>query len=310
MKTLISFLLVFSSTSLTWGADYDVESWRCGAPLVKALRSKDPKKLLNDELKTLQLKESLRKISASNMAYMAKKMGKLSDKEQQVFDLIQNKYPAPVIHRTSNFAAKLVLTTLDGLVSPTKRQAKANTPQIEQDLFAGHDCIFTSIGVPYGTERYGTTILRLKQDAIFGWATLRSGYHWIKDDLKLPLTSKVSSEMKIAFAEQIITEESWNKALAYQLIQNVRKGTSFYGQGRPYDKSTILDELIAKNSGNSFWEKVQKHRLAYMEGKHIENVSLDDLDWIQFRKFDETEVRSWTLPDLNGILLEFYERSE
>jgi hypothetical protein len=311
MKSIIFLVLAVAFIPISWGTDYDVQSWRCGAPLVRSLRHSDPKKLLDDDSKTLQLKESLRKISESNMAHMTKKMGKLSDKEQQVFDLIKYRFQAPVIHRTSNFAAKLVLTTPDGLVSPVKRKAKANTPQIEQDLFAAHDCIFTSIGVPYGTERYGTTILRLKQDNIFGWATLRSGYHWIKNDLKFSADKRVSREMKNAFAEQIITEDSWDVAMAYQLIQNIRLGTSYFGQGKPYDKTTILDELLAKKSRNAFWEKVQKHRLAYLEGKHIENVTLQDLDWVQFRKVDESEVLSWSFPAaLDGIVLEFYNRDK
>jgi hypothetical protein len=307
----IYFLILFTLSLIphSWARDYDVESWRCGAPLVKALRRSDPKNLLNDSAASLQLIESLKKISQSNMAYMKSQVGALSVKEQALFDLVTTKYQAPIVHRTSTFAAQIVLTTKDGLVSPVKRKAKANTPQVEQKLFAGHDCIFTSIGVPYGTERYGNTILRLKQGSRFGWATLRSGYHWIKTDLKKSTSAEPSSDMKREFAEQIITDESWNEAMAYQMIQNIRNGTSYRGQGKAYDKATITDDLLGRSSSNSFWGKVQKHRLAYMEGKHIENVVLDDMDWIQFRLLDQKTVAAWGLPSgYFGSLIEFYDR--
>lgn len=314
MKTtlLLTAVLLFSSS--LWAEDYEVKSWRCGAPVVEALRKKDPNNLLNDRRGDLKLKESLLKISDSNIANLTKTIGSLSAKEKSLYDLVVDKFHAPLVHRTSNVAAQIVLTTEAGLVSPKKRKAQANTPMVEEYLYSAHDCIFVSIGVPYGTERYGTTIIRVKPGELFGWATIRSGYYWVKSDLGLPTSVRITDQIRGQFADQVFTDNHWDKAMAFHIIANIRKGSSYYGQGKKYDKSTIMDELLSKTTSDEFWSKVNRHRLAYLEGKYMENVTSSDLDYVQFREVDRPLVGSWSLPSAwfgagDDSFIQFFDRS-
>jgi len=288
--------------------DYDAEPWRCGAPLVQELRAFDPSNRLRTDLgNSFQLKESLRQISELNMDQITARVGTLSVKEQQHFDLIKGSFNAPIVHRTTLETAQMMLTTGEDLASSTKRKAGAFTPEIEQELFAGHDCIFTSIGIPDGTERYGSTILRLKKGLQFGWATIRSGFKWIQHDLKQDPNGNVDTTMRLEFSEQVITDEHWDAAMAFKIIENVRAGTTFLNQGKSYNNATMLTHLLSQKTVNLFWEKVQEYRLAYMEGKHIENISVDTLEWIKFDKLDQSTVKSWDLSSYFSSLIKFQE---
>jgi hypothetical protein len=303
MKFPQFFLLAIVLISKAWslepyqGHDYDVEDWRCGAPLVQSLRQYDPVHLLNDPAGKLKLKESLEHISERNLSHMHKILGQLSPKEQALVDLIQEKFQPPIVHRTSLESSKVILNNGEGMESSTKRDAVARvTPNIEQELFSGRDCIFTAVGPPYGIEDYGTVILRFKDQTGFAWGSIYTGYSWTLEVAKKAVTGHADDSMRNRFSEQIFTNNHWNEALALQIITHIRAGTTLRGKGLAYDKKTILNQLLNERSDTHFWNTVKQHRLAYLEGHFSDNVPVNQFLFVQFRTKDGPVVATWGLP--------------
>ncbi len=298
---VVSFFLIFLFTQQVFGLDdfqgpdYDVEPTQCGAPLVLALRKKDPNKLLKDSSGKLQLKASLERISQENLNDLERELGTFSEEEKKLLDLIKNKFFPPSVHRTGLDTSKAILPLGLGLISATKRKvAPARTPNIEESLYGAADCIFSAVSLPYGIEGYGTVIFRFKHRRGFAWGTVYTGWTWVKDVLRKPLTT-ADDEMRRQFAKMVFTNNHWEEAIAYQIIGNVRKGISIRGLGKPYDKDTILAELLSLKNSSDFWDKVIYHRLGFLEGHYTDNVDLKDISYIQFREADKDVVKSWGL---------------
>lgn len=294
------------------GKDYAVETWRCGAPLVEALRKDDPEKLLNDPSGQLKLKESLEAISTSNLDRLKKKLLPLSKKEKDLLDLISDKFPPPIVHRTSVQTAEIVVAKKQGMVSAAKRGDRARgTPSIENQMFSGYDCIFTTVAPPYGLVDYGTVIVRFENNKGFAWGSLYTGYRWAIE-VEGKNTNEAPNWMKRRFAKQIFTDNHWDQALGLLIIENVRAGTSFRNTGARYDKTKILDELLSSASSTEFWKTIINHRLAFLEAHYTDNISLDDINFVQFRTSDRSSVESWNLPTAwfqgNDSFIQFFNR--
>lgn len=294
--SLFLTLLTFNALALEayQGKDYPVETWRCGAPLVQALREDDPESLLKDETGKLNLKKSLEEISESNLRRLRSKLGKLSDKESKIIELISTKFHPPIVHRTAVDTSKFILANTTGLISATKRKAPAKvTPGVEEQLFSGYDCIFTSVGVNYGIEDYGNVLVRFKNKKGFAWGSMYTGLRWAHE---LEGSTVATPEMKRRFSKQIYTNNHWDEALGLFIIENVRAGTTFRGKGNPYDKATILDQLIDSKTPTKFWGAVVYHRLAFLEGHYNDIVPVEDMSFIQYRLLDKPTIDAWKLP--------------
>jgi hypothetical protein len=223
MKTAYLALFVAILTPLSYalepyqGVDVPVESWRCGAPLVEALRQSDPDSILNDSAGRLKLKESLEVISQNNLDYQHSQIGKLTADEQSLMSKIQTTFQPAIVHRTDTVSAQIILTNGSGMVSATKRNAAAKvTPDIEQQLFSGRDCIFATVAPPYGTETYGTVILRFKNDRGFAWGSIYTGWTWTQEVAQRAVTDPATDWMKRKFSRQIYTNNHWGEAIALQ----------------------------------------------------------------------------------------------
>ncbi len=298
----ILFLILFSLSVIAYGLepyqgkDVDVDKWRCGAPMVLALRADDPIGYLNDRAGKLKLKESLILISEANLAYKLKNLGKLTTQEQDLVDLIVDKFHAPIVHRTSLDVMQILLPKEWGLVSATKRGVSPKiTPGIEQMLFGGADCIFAAVAPPYGIIEYGTVILNIKTKRSFAWGSLYTGWSWTKEVLGKSVFDPPSEAMKREFAKQIFTNDSFDEAIALQIIEHVRKGTSIRGRGKAYDKSTIIADLLNTSNPAHFWKKIVNHRLGFLEAHYTDDLGLDNFNYIQFRSMDMPTVKSWGL---------------
>lgn len=279
------------------GKDYPVEKWRCGAPLIKALRSSDPDNKLNDPSGQFFLKESLEKVSASNLKFYENQLGTLTEEEKKLLSLIETKYHAPIIHRTSVDVSKLILKDGYNFSSPVKRGVKAKTtPGIEQRLFAGWDCFFASVASPYGIRNYGTVIFKLKDKVKFAWGSILTGFSWTKEVAGRSIFDRATGWMKRQFSRQIFTNNHFDKAIAYQIITHVRAGTSIRSRGRSYNKSRIIKKLLEAKSYNRFWKRVVDHRLGFLEAHFTDDISLKDIEYVQFRSMDMGTVKSWGLP--------------
>lgn len=302
MKKLLFplYALLWLSTALAlepWqGSDVEVESWRCGAPLVLELRKNDPDKKLLDPSGQYKLKESLEKISISNLKYVKDQLGKLSEKEKQLKDLIETKYHVPIVHRTSVKVAKLMLKNKLPLSSPVKRGVDARvTPGIEQRLYAGWDCIYASVSPPYGIQNYGTVIVHLKNNINFAWGSIYTGFSWTREVARRSISDPATGWMKTKFSRQVYTNNHFDEAIALQIISNIRSGSTIRGKGQTYDKSTIIKTLLDIDRADRFWRKVNIHRLGYLEAHYTDDLALKDIEFVQFRTMDMDTVRSWSL---------------
>ena len=319
--TLLAFAVVILAPA-AWalepyqGPDVPVESWRCGAPLVEALRKSDPESLLNDAAGKLKLKESLEIISQNNIDALHKKLGKFSAQEQALATKIQTTFPAAIVHRTDVAASQIILTNGKGMVSATKRNAPAKiTPNIEELMFSGRDCIFATVAPPYGTMSYGPVILRFKNNRGFAWGSIYTGWTWTQEVAGRPVTSPATDWMKTKFSNQIFTNNHWGEALTLQVIEHVRAGTSIRGKGHPYDKSTILSDLLKIKDAEDFWKKIVAHRLAYLEAHYTDDVPVSDFSFVQFRTSDAPVVATWNLPAAwtakgPNAFIQYFSRSE
>lgn len=297
------------------GQDHPVEDWRCGAPIVKALRDKDIDGKLNSVGINADLKESLEAISHSNLAYNKKKLGTLSSDEQALMDLVKTRYPVPIVHRTHMDVAEILLAKGQALSSPVKRDEPPRvTPGIEQSLFSGWDCIYSSAGPAYGIQNYGTVLVRLKNESNFSWGSVYTGFSWTLEVMERSIYLPATENMKRLFARQIYTNNHYNEAIALQIISHIRAGTSIRGKGYPYDKTAILKDLLSIDSADRFWRKVAAHRLGFLEAHYTDDVGLQDVEFVQFRTKDMADVSKWNLPSswfgasADSGLIQYYDR--
>ena len=322
MKHIYAALILATLTPTSWaleayqGSDVQVESWRCGAPLVEALRQEDNDNLLNDSAGKLKLKESLETISQNNLDYQNRQLGKLSADEQALMAKIQTTMPAPIVHRTDVVSSQIILTNGKGMVSASKRNAAAKiTPNIEQQLFSGRDCLFATVAPPYGTSSYGPVILRFKNKRNFAWGSIYTGWTWTQEVAKRAVTDPATDWMKRKFARQIYTNNHWGEAIALQVIGYIREGSSVRGKGAPYDKNKILSELLKISSADDFWKKIVNHRLAYLEAHYTDDIPVSDLSFVQYRVADAAAVAAmglpaaWTTKGANSFI-QFFNRTE
>jgi hypothetical protein len=318
LSLLLAVLVSSSGMALEpfQGEDYKVASWRCGAPLVEALRESDPENLLGDPKKELMLKASLERISESNLKDFRSRLGKLNAEEEGIISLIQTRYPAPIVHRTSLAASLAILKNDSGLISSTKRKLPGiTTPPLEQGLFAGFDCLFTSVSLSYGIQQYGTTIIRVKNDQSFAWGTILTGYTWNTEINKRSRDDeRVDNLMKREFARMVFTNNHWDEALGLQIIEHVRKGTSIRGLGVAYEKKTMLKNLLSQSSRGDFWKLITKHRLAFLEGHFSDSLHVKDFEFVQFRNLESTIVEKAGFPAhwFAGIdpFIQFFNRDQ
>lgn len=324
MRILLIFsLLLLSGFSLSTG--YALESYQgrelevrdglCGAPMVQALRASDGRHLLNDSNGLLGLKASLEKISASNLARWRKALGALSAKEQSLIIALKTKFLVPLVHRTTLPTAQTLLMGHLPMSSPAKRGVVARiTADVEDQIFGGHDCIFASAAPPYGIVPYGTVIMRIKNNEGFAWGSVYTGYTWVREILKRSPALPATDPMKRDFAEFVVSNNHFQEALAFQIIHYTREGGSIRSLGASYDKNAILDTLLASPSNESFWGAVVHYRLAFLEAHYVDDIPMDDMQFVQFREADRALVALFNLPDSwfkgPSPRIQFFSRSE
>lgn len=292
MRFLLFLLFTFSVYALEdyQGKKIPIEDWRCGAPLVKTFAEETKFQ------KPLGLKRSLKVLSKLNLKRFWKNIKTLSNKEKRLYDLITKKFHAPIIHRTNLYVMKLILPGKGELISPQKRGVEPEiTPEIEQSLFSANDCIFATVGPPYGIKDYGSVIVRIKNFTNFAWGSIYTGWSWTKDVAGKPPNQPATNKMKFEFAKQIFTNDDFDEAIALQIISHIRNGTSLKNEGKPYNSHTILDELLQETKSYFFWRKVFQHRLGYLEAHYTDNIPLSDVGFIEFRTMDMKDVHSWKL---------------
>jgi hypothetical protein len=293
------FFLLFVSICLTIYSCEREESvnikdeWRCGAPIVREFLKHDALKSIKKMSSKNILKAGLEKISIQNIERYENNLLPFSKEEKIIVKLITEKFLPPIIHRTSISAIELILKSKQGLVSPTKLGIKPRITQpVEQSLFSAEDCIFASVAYPNGDNNFGDVIIKIKNKSKFSWGSLYAGHTWIKGILNLNVEEPITSELKLDFARQVFVNNHYAKILSYQIIKNIRQGSSIQSWGKSYNKKQILKKLVSETESSSFWEKIYKYRLAFLEGHYIDNISLEELEYISIRLKDEKKIKS------------------
>ncbi len=315
---LLTTLLLLASCSLTKAS-----------PLVRLPSSKEldlrcGEPLSNSKLKTLELPENnnpdliqknIEIISSSSLAQYELGLQDLTNDEKKLLDKTIN-MPLPYIHRTPFERFKSILTQ-GGITSPKEsarralQVAEAFTPLIEDNLFGGHDCVFSTVGPPKGRETYGNVIIHFKKSILdYSWATPWSGWYFLKsirqEDPQISHQSNPEeNNQKIPdyqrhFSSGVFAGKDWQKIFAYRLINNLRKMSS------SETRKISIEELLSETEELKYWEKIDKYKLGYFEAKSPSFISFDDVKLIEIPNDKKNEVLSWSESSRWAKLMIFY----
>lgn len=236
--------------------------------------------------------------------------------------------PAPIVNRLHFEDLRGVLAN-GGLVSLYRQQQadhqqlQHTTPNLENLLYGGFDCVFASVGPPDGSPRYGDVIIRLKDSVRErGWATPFSGMHFIyavrhEDARQMqkilaagkplpppPSPLSLGFDDRLHFSHYVVVEEHWNRVLAYQAILVLRNLDDSPTSDQVRDR---YQKMLAAESPEEFWslfipprEENQNPTQAavhvpfgYLEGKFSDKLSIDMFTAIEVPKDRLNEVRTW-----------------
>lgn len=251
----------------------------------------------------------------------------LEPHEQQLLTRIES-LPVPIVNRL-NFEDLRGVLANGGLVS-LYRQRQADhrtlqhtTPNLENLLFGGFDCVFASVGPPDGSPRYGDVIIRLKDSVRErGWATPFSGMHFIyavrhQDARQMqkilaagkplpppPSPLSLGFDDRLHFSHYVVVERHWNRALAYQAILVLRNQDDSPTGRQVRDR---YFQMLASKTPDEFWRLFIPAREAnlnptqaavrvpfgYLEGKFSDQISIDMFTAIEVPTDRLNEVRRW-----------------
>ncbi len=296
MKTFYFIFAAFSFINTSCESTdkaYMPDRWRCGAPIVREIAANNTLNSEKEMSSVNLLKSVFTTISKKNIERYEKKLFPLSNDEKLLVWIISEKLFPPIIHRTSISKLELILKSGKGLVSPTKLGVKPSTTQpVEQRLFSGEDCVFASVAFLNGEKNFGDVIIKIKNKDAFSWGSLYAGHTWIRGVLDISVEKPISPDLKLDFANQIFVSHHYSKIIAYQIIKNIRLGISVRSWGEPYNKETILSDILAATKPLDFWSKIYKYRLGFLEAHFIENVSLENFEIISVKHKDKKYIRS------------------
>ncbi len=247
--------------------------------------------------------------------------------ERELVTRIQS-VPAPIVNRLHFEDLRGVLAN-GGLVSLYRQQQadhqqlQHTTPNLENMLFGGFDCVFASVGPPDGSPRYGDVIIRLKDSVRQrGWATPFSGMHFIygvrhQDARKMqkmlaagetlpppPSPLSLGFDDRLHFSHYVVVEEHWNRALAYQAILVLRNQDNSPTGRQVRDR---YFKMLRSKTPDEFWrlfipareENLSRSEAAvrvpfgYLEGKFSDKLPIDKFTAIEVPKDRLNEVRQW-----------------
>lgn len=305
----------------------DAQTWLGGYPLANARRTAISNQRFHRPLDARTIRKWMELASQNTMAEFDLFLAPLTAQERRLLEVIEN-LPAPIVNRL-NFNDLRGVFAQKGLLSLREEEklkggeVHHTTPGVENQLFGAYDCVFASIGPPDGTPRYGDVIIRLKDSVRdHGWATPTSGMHFMwavrhKDARKMqailaagkalpppPSPLSIGFDDRLAFSNQVVTEEEWNRALAYQGILVLRNLDDSSTSDKVRERMTTM---LATEDPAVFWrlfipaeephlslaEQATRVPFGYLEGKFPGSFSIDDFTSIEVSTEQLLKVRSW-----------------
>lgn len=299
-----------------------------GAPIAATRRMAIDVRAFHRPLDAKTIRKWLQISSRCTMDEFELFLAPLTSQEQQLIEHIES-MQAPIINRLPFADLRGVLKN-GGLLSHEVEEQlnrgtnKHTTSQLENELYGAFDCVFASVGPPHGSPRYGDVIIRLKDSVREnGWATPFSGMHFLsavrhQDAAKMqdmlsagkslptdpfnPLS--LGFDDRLHFSHYIVTEEHWNRALAYQAILVLRNADDSVAGKTIRER---FEELLKLNKPQEFWtvfipsreydlppeEAAAREPFGYLEGKFPDRFSIEDFTSIEVSAEQLEEVRSW-----------------
>lgn len=308
------FLIVFPCVVLSCGSDRQPaadEAPRnypfCGEPVMDAEEEALGGNQGADLESRAEIRDWMDVLSEANVAYSRQLLEPLSDKESLLLDKITSLL-LPLVHRTS-LESLASIFSLGGIYSPRELEVSGlstthiTTPPLEDYLLGGWDCVFTTVGPPDGTERYGEIIIRVSPDAVLetAWATPWSGWHFVNEVLHkdgagmnellekgLPLPTDPESDAsltlpnKLQYGDNTYVGEDWGRALGLSAIRMWRNSAD------QADVEQRVDEMLQTESAHDFWMVFADwdpgqgvEPFAYLEAKYPAVLDVDSFEAIE-----------------------------
>lgn len=301
---------------------------RAGEPLAATRRTAINALPFQRPLNADKLKKWLEISSQCTMAEFDLFLSPFTAEEKELLKVIEDK-PAPIINRLGfkNLRHVLKEKALVSLRIEEKLQhdpLSHTTPAVENLLYGAFDAVFASVGPPHGSPRYGDVIIRLKDSVREnGWATPFSGMHFMfaiqhKDARKMQDMLAAGKALptspynplhlgfndRLHFSHYVVTENSWNKALAYQAILVYRNLDNSPASKKVRQR---FNDLLTEKDPQKFWSLYIPSRLknatpqqdaenipfGYLEGKFDDQISINYFTSIEVPAENLAEVQSW-----------------
>lgn len=286
--TALSITLLFAAQPL-WA-----ENPACGQPLVAARL--DALKLPSAVPTGPQtVGEYLPMISRTNLEELRAAVGKSSGTEAAILKKIRKMWPPFETHRISATVLRKVLQS-GGILSYReleKRGIKTDppyTPRLEDELFGGYDCIFTSVGPPAGRGKYGEILLTIRpHDRPGSWASASSGWRYMKDyrNALSRESTRIGPDEILAFSHTIFVHADWAQAYPLLIAMHIRSKP-------PAEQAELSALLLGEKDRRTFWQLIDDRWLGYMEGKQGGELMIKDIETIEVPPGNYEEILSWT----------------
>ncbi|TWU25850.1 hypothetical protein [Bythopirellula polymerisocia] len=298
-----------------------------GGPIAAARRTAIDARPFHRELDAGSIRKWMKISSKCTMAEFELFLAPLTELEQELLAKIES-IPAPIVTRLhfEDLRAVLKNKQLSSYYEEERigKHLIHTTPALENELYGAFDCVFASVGPPDGSPRYGDVIIRLRDSVReHGWATPFSGMHFIysirhQDARKMqqlliagknlptdptnPLS--LGFDDRLHFSHYVVSENHWNRALAYQAILVLRNAEDTLAGKQIQER---FHKLLTVKTPDSFWELFIPARekglppeemaaripFGYLEGKFENQFSLEEVTAIEVPSEKLKEALSW-----------------
>lgn len=314
MRSFAIILSLFILASLSV-ANATTPNFGCGEPLVKAKLSYETP--YAKQLTAKEITKGLLALSSGNLIFDEYKLQELDENETELVNKIET-LPLFFIHRLSIEKFRDVLS-FDALLSPYQAELHGKklegiiTPAFENILFGGHDCVFMTLGPPFGRVTYGEVMIEFKESVTEkSWISPWSGWYFEKTYRKVNTdklyklsheeTAKIiNDDEKRAFSQALYAGNDIRKAFSYHIISRIREN---YPQA--FNREMIYHELLSQKEAVEFWQIVDKKRLGYFEVKYPSKLPLSQAKRILIPQIFKETIKSWNGFNDQKKIIEYY----
>lgn len=265
----------------------------CGAPLVSA-RAAAFTLGLSTAVPAEEGYRLLETGSAARVGQLELLLKPFSRREEQLIKRMRRR-PPYLVTRVKFDKLRSILSG-GALLSPSRAwlsgalKEKPFTPPIEDSLFGGHSCVFSSYGPYSGRERYGEVIFRLDLRRLEKrtWGSRASGWHFLESVRAVDPDSRdsVLPDEVAAFADTVFSGRDLPRVFPLMTVAFLRARTAA-------ERDRLYAELLRLKDGPAFYALIDSERLGYLEVKTDSSVPLPAALDIEVPPDKLREVLSW-----------------